>query len=251
VVGGGAPASALIRVTVRVFTPAPLAAGATIALDGDAAHHLRVRRVVVGAAVMLHDGAGNIADGVLAGLGKGSALVAVDGVRTVAPLPAVHLLVPVADRERMLWLAEKATELGVSSWRAVRWRRSLSVAPRGEGDAFRAKVAARMRSALEQSGAAWLPEILPELDAVDAARGAAAGTRYLLAAGAPGMLRGTVRAPVTLALGPEGGIDGDEQAQLVAAGFELVSVAPYVLRFETAGIAALTLARAALDTKGL
>jgi 16S rRNA (uracil1498-N3)-methyltransferase len=247
VVGGGAH----VRVTVRVYTSAALAVGATIALDGDAAHHLRVRRVAVGAAVALHDGEGGIADGVLAGLGKGSALVSVDGLRTVAPLPAVHMLIPVADRDRMLWLAEKATELGVTSWRAVRWRRSLSVAPRGEGEAFRLKVAARMRNALEQSGAAWLPEILPELDAVDAAHGAAAGTRYLLAAGAPGMLRDTVRAPVTLALGPEGGIDDDEHAQFVAAGFAPVSVAPHVLRFETAGLAALTLARAALDTEGL
>jgi 16S rRNA (uracil1498-N3)-methyltransferase len=235
-------------VTVRVFMPATLTPGTPVALDSDAAHHLRVRRVAIGAPVTLHDGAGTIADGVLAALGKGSALVSVEAVRTVPPLPAVHLLVPVADRERMLWLAEKATELGVSSWRAVRWRRSLSVAPRGEGEGFRAKVAARMRSALEQSGAAWLPEILPELDALDAARDAARGARYLLAAGAPGKLRGSaVRAPVTLALGPEGGIDGDEHEQFVAAGFTPVSVAPHVLRFETAGIAALTLARAALD----
>jgi 16S rRNA (uracil1498-N3)-methyltransferase len=236
--------------TVRVYTPAPLAVGATIALDGDAAHHLRVRRVAVGAAVAVHDGAGAIGDGVLAGLGKGSALVSVDGVRTVAPMPPVHLLVPVADRERMLWLAEKATELGVTSWRAVRWRRSLSVAPRGEGEGFRLKVAARMRGALEQSGAAWLPEILPELDATEAAGGASPGSRYLLAAGAPGMLRRTAkapRAPVTLALGPEGGIDEDEHAAFVAAGFVAVSVASQVLRFETAGIAALALARAVLD----
>jgi len=237
-------------VTVRVYAAGPFTVGTPVALDTDAAHHLRVRRVVVGTPVALHDGNGSIADGLLAGVSKGSALVSVDRVRSVPPLPAVHLLVPVADRDRMLWLAEKAAELGVSTWRAVRWRRSLSVAPRGEGEGFRAKVAARMRSAMEQSGAAWLPELLPELDAVDAARAAAPGTRYLLAAGAPGMLRGTATAPVTLALGPEGGIDADEEAELVAAGFRPVSVAPHVLRFETAGIAAVTLARAALDHGG-
>jgi 16S rRNA (uracil1498-N3)-methyltransferase len=234
-------------VSVRVYASGPFAVGTPVALDADAAHHLRVRRIVVGTPVALHDGGGSIASGLLAGLSKGSALVSVDSVRSVPRLPAVHLLVPVADRDRMLWLAEKAAELGATSWRAVRWRRSLSVAPRGEGDGFRAKVAARMRSAMEQSGAAWLPEILPELDAGEAARTAGTGTRYLLAAGAPGMLRGTVAAPVTLALGPEGGIDGDEEAEFVAAGFRPVSVAPHVLRFETAGIAAVTLARAALN----
>jgi 16S rRNA (uracil1498-N3)-methyltransferase len=238
-------------VTARVFAPGPYAVGTPVALDADAVHHLRVRRVVVGAPLALHDGEGSIADGVLAGMGKGSALVTVDAVRLVPPLPAVHLLVPVADRDRMLVLAEKATELGVTSWRAVRWRRSLSVAPRGEGEGFRLKVAARMRSALEQSGAAWLPEILPELDASALAALAKGGTCYLLIAGAPGMLRGTVVPPVTLALGPEGGIDADEQAELVAAGYRPVSVAPHVLRFETAGIAAVTLARAALDEEGM
>jgi 16S rRNA (uracil1498-N3)-methyltransferase len=230
-----------------VFAAGPFATGTPIALDADAVHHLRVRRVAVGAPLALHDGEGSIAAGVLAGMGKGSALVTVDQVRSVPRLPAVHLLVPVADRDRLLLLAEKATELGVTSWRAVRWRRSLSVAPRGEGEGFRLKVAARMRSALEQSGAAWLPEILPELDAGEVAAITRGGTRYLLTAGAPGMLRGTVVAPVTLALGPEGGIDAGEQAELVTAGFQPVSVAPHVLRFETAGIAAVTLARAALD----
>jgi 16S rRNA (uracil1498-N3)-methyltransferase len=232
---------------VRVYASGPFAVGTPVALDADAVHHLRVRRVVVGAPVAMHDGGGSIAEGVLAGLNKGSALVTVDAVRSVPRLPAVHLLVPVADRDRMLWLAEKATELGVTSWRAVRWARSLSVAPRGEGEGFRAKVAARMRSAMEQSGSAWLPEIRPDIDARDIV---ADGTRYLLTAGAPGMLRGgpgVVVAPVTLALGPEGGIDADEEAELKAAGFQPVSVAPHVLRFETAGVAAVTLARAALD----
>jgi 16S rRNA (uracil1498-N3)-methyltransferase len=234
---------------VRVYASGPFAPGTPVALDADAVHHLRVRRVVVGAPVAMHDGGGSIAEGVLAGLNKGSALVTVDAVRSVPRLPAVHLLVPIADRDRMLWLAEKATELGVTSWRAVRWRRSLSVAPRGEGEGFRAKVAARMRSALEQSGAAWLPEILPEADVKDIVA-VDNGSRYLLTAGAPGMLRGgpgAVVAPVTLALGPEGGIDADEDAELQAAGFRPVSVAPHVLRFETAGVAAVTLARAALD----
>jgi 16S rRNA (uracil1498-N3)-methyltransferase len=243
VVGAGAP------LMVRVYAAGPFAPGTPVALDADAVHHLRVRRVVVGAAVAMHDGSGSIAEGVLAGLNKGSALVTVEKVRSVARLPAVHLIVPVADRDRMLWLAEKVTELGVTSWRAVRWRRSLSVAPRGEGEGFRAKVAARMRSALEQSGSAWLPEILPEIDA-GAVADEAGGTRYLLAAGAPGMLRGgvgTVVPPVTLVLGPEGGIDADEEAALKSSGFQPVAVAPHVLRFETAGVAAVALARAALE----
>ena len=46
-------------------------------------------------------------------------------------------------------------------------------------------------------------------------------------------------APVWLAFGPEGGIEADERRLLDAAGFAPASLADGVLRFETAGIAAL------------
>ena len=82
--------------------------------------------------------------------------------RSPRPSP-IHLRVPIGDRDRMLWLAEKATELGITTWQAVRFRRSASVSPRGEGAAFAEKVRARMVSALEQSGGAWLPAILPDV----------------------------------------------------------------------------------------
>jgi 16S rRNA (uracil1498-N3)-methyltransferase len=234
--------------SVRLFAAGPFVVGGAVTLDEDAAHHLRVRRVVSGELVSLHDGNGTVASGQLTDLTKSRAVVRVDGLTQVRRLPAVHLLAPIGDRDRMLWLVEKATELGVTSWQAVRWRRSLSVGPRGDGDGFRAKVRARMRGALEQSGGAWLPEVLPELSPAEAAAAAPAeGERYLLTAGAPGMLRGAVEAPVTIVLGPEGGIADDEAALFTGAGFRAVSVGPNVMRFETAGVAALVLARAALD----
>jgi 16S rRNA (uracil1498-N3)-methyltransferase len=54
------------------------------------------------------------------------------------------------------------------------------------------------------------------------------------------------RAPVVIALGPEGGIEPDELEQVTAAGFRLASLGPTTLRFETAGVVALGVARAAL-----
>lgn len=239
-----------VAVSVRLFAAGPFVPGGSVSLDEDAAHHLRVRRIAPDHPVALHDGAGTIARGSLSELTKGRAVVRVDTLDRVPRLPGVHLMAPVGDRDRMLWLAEKATELGVTSWRAVRWRRSLSVGPRGEGDGFRAKVVARMRSALEQSGGAWLPDVLPELGPAEAAAlvpGGGDGGRYLLTAGAPGMLGGALRAPVTIVLGPEGGIADDEEALFLQAGYRPVSVGPNVLRFETAGVAALALARAGLD----
>ena len=138
------------------FSADSFSVGATIALSDEAAHHIRVARVGVGECVALRDGAGRGAVGVLVKSTKSAALVDVSEIAELPKPAPIHLLAPVADRERMLWLAEKVTELGVSSWRPVIWRRSKSVTPRGEGPTFQAKVKARMIAALIQSGAGWV-----------------------------------------------------------------------------------------------
>jgi 16S rRNA (uracil1498-N3)-methyltransferase len=230
------------------FSAEPLAAGRTVALGEEEAAHARVRRLDVGAAVRVVDGAGTVAEGTLVRLARTHAAVDVAAVRGVEREAPVHLLVPVADRERMLMLAEKATELALASWRPVLWHRSRSVSPRGEGMTFQGKVRARMTGALKQSGGAWLPEIHPEATLERALAAAPAGRRLLLDADGDPILGAPLGAPVVLALGPEGGVEPAEREQLLAAGFEPVKLAGSVLRFETAGIAALGVLRAALLT---
>lgn len=232
-------------------TTEPFAAGAIFALGDDDVRHLRVLRLAVGAVVGLRDGAGLIGRGTLVRLAKGQAHVEVEHVETRASLPDVHLLVPVADRERLLWLAEKAGELACTSWRPVLWRRSRSVAPRGEGPAFQAKVRARMSSALAQSQGAWLPQIFPEANLERALLAAPPGDRIVLDAdGSPlvGPASLPMSGPIVIAIGPEGGIEDDELAAVLAAGFRQASIGPNILRFETAAVAALSMARSALHS---
>ena len=130
------------------FAPDELAVGTALTLSEEAAHHIRVARVGVGDCVALRDGAGKAAVGVLVKTSKNSALVDITEISEIQRPVPIHLLAPVADRERMLWLAEKSTELGVTSWRPVVWRRSKSAPPRGEGPTFQNKIRARMISAL-------------------------------------------------------------------------------------------------------
>ena len=226
------------------FAHEALTPGASALLGEDVAQHMRVRRIEPGATVRLLDGQGGRAMGVLRRLAKTSATVEVGDVEQVAPAPALHLLVPIADKDRMLWLAEKATELGIASWRPVAWRRSRSVTPRGEGAAFMAKVRARMQSALEQSGGAWLPSAFPDASIERALAAAPEGDRLLLVQDGAPMLARPLQAPVVIAVGPEGGIEDDERARFEEGGFRPVSLGETVLRFETAAIAALAVARA-------
>lgn len=230
------------------FTPEPMAAGRPTMLGDGEVQHARVRRVGVGDRVRLVDGAGAVGWGQVVKLGKAQAMIDVDVVDRVAPLPVIHLMVPIADRDRMLLLAEKATELGVFSWRPVMWRRSRSVTPRGEGVSFQAKVRARMTAALTQSGGAWLPVLYPDATPDRAVAACAAGARWLLDPDGEPVAAPHLSAPLTVAVGPEGGLEAEERSQFIAAGFVPVKLAPLVLRFETAAIAALAVARSALLT---
>ncbi|MBL0172591.1 MAG: 16S rRNA (uracil(1498)-N(3))-methyltransferase [Gemmatimonadaceae bacterium] len=218
-------------------------------LDEHAARHMRALRLDAGAIVALRDGAGGVAEGQLVRLTKSQAQIEVQVVEHREPLTAVHLLVPVADKDRMLWLAEKAGELACTSWRPVMWRRSRSVTPRGEGMSFQARVRARMESALAQSEGAWLPQLYPEANVERAVLAVPDSDRIVLDPnGAPliGPAAVPIRGAVTLAIGPEGGIEADEMAALERAGFRRASLGTTILRFETAAIAAMAIVRTAL-----
>ena len=235
------------RAAVATFFSADtLSVGATITLSEESAHHIRVARVAIGECVALRDGAGRAAVGTLVKVSKSSALVDISETSELSRPAPIHLLTPVADRDRMLWLAEKVTELAVTSWRPVVWRRSKSVSPRGEGSMFQAKVRARMTSALIQSGGGWLPDVFPESTVERAIAASPLGTRLLLAKDGEPIVGVPMRTPVTIALGPEGGMEQSERDTFIGAAFLPVKLGDSTLRFETAGVAAVAIAAASL-----
>lgn len=241
-------------------TDEPFVAPSTVTLGEEESHHMRVRRLEPGVRVRLLDGQGTRGEGMLTQLAKRHATVAVETADRVEPPPAVHLLVPVADKDRMLWLAEKATELGVTSWRPVMYRRSKHVTPRGEGPTFQQKTRARMAAALGQSGGAWLPTLFPEATVEHAVAALPPGVAVMLDAGAPPLLdvlhAAFVATPptsfppaVTIAVGPEGGFEDSERDPLLAGGFLKGGIGASILRFETAAVAGVSVARAAIERR--
>lgn len=235
-------ASAVTFFSSDIFSP-----GVAVTLGDEAAQHARVVRIGAGDSVELRDGRGNAARGSLARVAKRSLSVDVTDVWEIAALPPIHMLVPVADRDRMLTLAEKVTELGATSWRPIMWRRSRSVGPAGDGPAFQSRLKGRMISALTQSDGGWLPEIFPSAPLSRAIAAAPEGSRILLDANAESsILSLDLTAPLSIALGPEGGLDDKERDEMIEGGFTPVCLVGGTLRFETAGIAALAIARAML-----
>jgi 16S rRNA (uracil1498-N3)-methyltransferase len=232
------------RSPLNLYTTATIAAGASIDLPDDAAHHARVRRVQPGDPVQLSDGNGTLGEGVIESVTRSVVRVAIRAVTSVQRPPALHMLVPVADRDRMLLAAEKCAELQVTSWQPVLWARSRSVSPRGEGERFREKVAARMVAALEQSGGAWLPELHMEADPARLLESIEIPGRFILEPSGIPLRPADATSPAALVIGPEGGFEPDELSLATSLGWVKAALGSSILRFETAVIAGAAVIRA-------
>src|SRR5690348_5090675 len=201
-----------------------------------------------GDVVRLTNGRGSIGHGRIDRLTKNALIVEVGEVRSVERPPVLRLLLPVADRDRMLWLAEKTTELALSTWQPGLFQRSASVAPRGESEAFTKKTRARMIAALEQSRGAWLPELMPALPLAEALvrSGTSGGERFVLERGGTPLVQMRPMSADVI-VGPEGGIESSERSLIVDRyGWLPSSLGDTTLRFETAGTVAIGMLRALL-----
>ncbi len=233
---------------------AGLAPGARTELASDEAGHVRAARIRPGHRLVVIDGAGSRWEAELVALDRRRA-----SCRLLVPLPPepalpLHLWAPVANRDRSLWLVEKVVELGAATITWMEWERSRSVADAGRSEGFLRRAEGRARAALKQSGRSWLPRlegpVTPE-QALDRHDGAgwladAEGRPRLADEVARGRERRCAGSRLTVAVGPEGGLTGPERRRCQEAGFELVSLSPATLRFETAAVVAVAAAAAML-----
>ena len=101
----------------RIFTGQVLQAESTFNLEPGPSQHLaRALRMQVGSEITLFDGRGGEYPAVISALGKKSVSVNTLDHRDIeveSPLP-VHLGIAISRGERMDWVIQKATELGVS-----------------------------------------------------------------------------------------------------------------------------------------
>jgi len=230
---------------ITFFWTRPFAVGAEVPLEGDPQQHARARRVRTGEPVRLIDGKGRVGEATVERADRDAVVIRISRSEMVPPPVPLEVIVPVADRDRLLFAAEKCVELGITAWRPAYFERSRSVSPRGEGEKFRAKVRSRMQSALEQSGGAWLPEVHEERElAAVLAEVPAAWQRVLLDSRGTSLAGHITSAHMVLAVGPEGGLTPAELAAFERGGWAIASLGGNTLRFETAIIAAVSVVRA-------
>ena len=227
----------------RLHCEATLSPGATVELSERAARHVAALRLRVGDAVILFSGDGHESAAVITGAGKRGVVAAVRERRAVdreSPLE-VRLAQGVCAGDRMDLVLQKATELGVAAIQPIVTARSvvrLSSERQERRETHWQNVAI---AACEQCGRNRVPRVAPSLSFGEFfAVPAEAGTRVLLAPDGEATVRSLApRAPVTVLIGPEGGLAPEERAIAIAAGFVTVRFGPRILRTETAPLAAL------------
>jgi 16S rRNA (uracil1498-N3)-methyltransferase len=221
---------------ITVLVPPGAEAGRTIELDPEELHHLRVRRAAEESKVRVADGAGLRGEGVLRLDGK-RALVSIERAERVVRPAALRLAVGAGERDRFTWLAEKATELGVTDLIPLETERTEGVASRVR-DGQIEKLRRRALEAVKQCGALWATAVHAPVALDDFLAMAPEGAAWLAdPAGRVGPAAlGT--SAVTAVVGPEGGFTEAERAAILAVGYEPVWLGQHVLRFETAALAA-------------
>ncbi len=228
---------------VFLVPPGELAAD-VVTLTGPEGHHAAaVRRLRPGERADLSDGAGTLAECVVASVARDTVVLTVRSVRAVpAPEPGITVVQALPKGDRGELAVELMTEVGVDAvipWSAqrcvVRWQGD-------RGDRALAKWRATAREAAKQSRRAWLPEVPPLASLADLAkRASAAACAVVLEADAESALSGLPlpeQGEIILVVGPEGGITPAERAALAEAGAVEARLGPTVLRTSTAGAAA-------------
>lgn len=226
----------------RLYVDSPLAEGQSVGLDHERAHFLRhVLRLDRGNVVAVFNGRDGEWLARIDGFGKGwCSLTLAERRRVQNAVPDLWLLFAPLKKGRIDFVAEKATEMGVSRLWPVFTRRTDP--NRVNVDRLRANAV----EAAEQCERLTVPELADPVPLDRALSGwPAERTLYLCAeTGATRPIAEAMRqagpCPAGILVGPEGGFDQSELDEIVKLPFVVpVGLGPRILRADTAVVAAL------------
>jgi len=225
----------------RLYLPSPLAPHREFLLEGERAHYLRtVLRLRRGAGLIVFDGQGGEYEAQIMAVDRRcvSLQTGVWHDREVESSLMTHLAVGIAKGERMDWAVQKAVELGVNAVFPLLTEFCNVRLPDDRAEHKRAHWQKIAIAACEQSGRNTIPEIhLPQT--FSSWIGYQSGGMLLDPDGVSLRSLPKPEQPLSLLIGPEGGLSPGEIQAAQSRGFTSVSLGPRVLRVETAVAASL------------
>ncbi|MEM1261231.1 MAG: 16S rRNA (uracil(1498)-N(3))-methyltransferase [Pseudomonadota bacterium] len=228
----------------RLFVDAPLVSDSDLSLGADAATYLgRVLRVRTGESIVLFDGRGGEYIAKIVAVNRRVVDLRVGAyvdVSRESPL-SITLLQGLARGERMDFVVQKATELGVSTIVPVDTARAGVTLDAARREKRRQHWHGIAVAAAQQSGRTRVPTIEPITTLDEAVARLTATTVRLVADTTVGQTAWPANhsKPVAVAVGPEGGFADSERQSLAQKGFLSIRLGPRVLRTETAGLTAV------------
>ncbi|MBI5045681.1 MAG: 16S rRNA (uracil(1498)-N(3))-methyltransferase [Candidatus Niyogibacteria bacterium] len=223
----------------RFFIEQKLKKGIKINLPPDVSRQIfAVLRMKRGEMITLFDGSGQDFLSEIQEIKKGVCVAAIVEARPNKNEPSrkIILFQSLIKKDKMEWVVEKCTEIGVSEVVPVLAARSVKT---GLNQARLEKIA---KEAAEQSGRAVVPVIRPIAHLAEAISWAAENCEKVLFLHekadkiiTPAMFKARI---LGLFIGPEGGWSEEEASLADNAGFSAVSLGARVLRAETAAIIA-------------
>ena len=230
----------------RIYTSEQLAVGVCIDLDESAARHLTaVLRMAAGQQLILFNGLGGEFSAELVTAKKHKASVVVTAFSDCERESALqlHLGIGISRGERMDWVIQKATELGISQITPIF---STRCEVKLTGDRLKKRLKHWQQvaiSACEQCQRNTVPMINPAIGLASWLPTCQAGLKLVLHHRTEQCLADMVNSNhcIALLVGPEGGLDNAEIDQALANGFQAIALGPRVLRTETAPLAAISI----------
>jgi 16S rRNA (uracil1498-N3)-methyltransferase len=166
------------------------------------------------------------------------------GIVNSDPRIKLTLFFGLTQRDKVEWILQKGTEIGISAFQPfISWR-TLAQQP-DSANKHHARWGAILREAAEQSGRGRIPDLFSPVKFKDALKSSAASCGLVIAAWEDETLQDLKAAlgsrhPASIEVycGPEGGFDPAEIDLMRTAGVQFFSLGKRILRMETAAILA-------------
>lgn len=163
---------------------------------------------------------------------------------------AIHLGIGVSKGEKLDWVIQKATELGVTSITPLSCQRSDVRIPAERLEKRLLHWRQVAISACEQCQRNQLPQINTLNSSLEWAKEIEADYKLVLHHRAQKNIITSTPQSVAIIIGPEGGLSAEEITSCEAYGFQALKLGPRVMRTETAPIAALSILQARYGDMG-